>query len=272
MLSNKPASGSAPQVIDRDGVRVLEFVRGGVQSAMDLRDPTRLVLAYTRAIMLFALFVPRPRHLLFVGLGGGSLVKFCYRHFPAARITVLEKRADVIALRARFRIPPDDARLRVLEGDATALMAQFVDEVDVLVIDGFDEHGLALPLCHPRFYANCARALRHGGLLVKNVFSYDRAYPLVLARLQLQFLGRVCWFRQVAGNNVILFAPKQDPKQALTRAARLTRWFGWRQGLGIGCLNRWLARAVVARLARRRSVEQAQGHPDQTGTGEGAQG
>ncbi|KAK0360144.1 hypothetical protein LTR94_028457 [Friedmanniomyces endolithicus] len=64
--------------------------------------------------MCFALFVPDPRHIVMVGLGGGSLAKFCHRHFPRARITVLEIRDDVIALRDQFCLPPDDARLRIL--------------------------------------------------------------------------------------------------------------------------------------------------------------
>jgi spermidine synthase len=73
------------------------------------------VLAYARAMMCFALFVPRPRHIVMVGLGGGSLVKFCHRHFPRAHHRD-RMRADVIALRDAFHVPPDDARLRVRAG------------------------------------------------------------------------------------------------------------------------------------------------------------
>src|SRR5690349_7442320 len=106
-----PAPPEAPPLVrTRGGRRTLEFVPGDVQSEMRLARPDDLVLAYARAMMCFALFVPRPRHILMVGLGGGSLAKFCYRHFPYARITVVELRADVIALRGQFRVPPDDQR------------------------------------------------------------------------------------------------------------------------------------------------------------------
>ena len=83
---------NAPLVCTEGGHRWLEFAPGDVQSDMLLADPTRLVLAYTRAIMCFALFVPRPRHIIMVGLGGGSLVKFCHRHFPDTAMTAIELR------------------------------------------------------------------------------------------------------------------------------------------------------------------------------------
>ena len=107
-----------PLVHTRGDRRTLEFTPGMIQSEMKLSAPDRLMLHYARAMMCFTLFKPKPRHILMVGLGGGSLVKFCHRHLPDSSITVLELRADVIALRQQFMIPPDDARLRVIHADA----------------------------------------------------------------------------------------------------------------------------------------------------------
>lgn len=226
---------------------------GNVQSEMLLARPGALVLAYSRAMMCFALFAPHPRHILMVGLGGGSLAKFCYRHFPATRITVIELRADVIALREQFCVPPDDARFRVVHADAVEFIAGAPDSVDVLVIDGFDETGLPPALGSARFYADCRRALRNGGVLAANMFSYDPAYPKMLARLRLVFDERVCWFDRVAGNNNILFAVKAPfgaaPSGAAGRALRVQQLVARRQGLGAGWLNQLLARALVAWLA-----------------------
>jgi spermidine synthase len=234
------------------GRRTLEFAPGDIQSDMLLSDPTRLTLAYCRAIMCFALFVPRPRHIVMVGLGGGSLAKFCHRHFPAAQITVIELRADVIALREQFAIPADDARFRVLHADATEALAQLAGSADVLVVDGFDRKGLPAALGSARFYADCRRALAEGGVLVANIFSYDPQYPGMLARLGLMFDGRVCAFAGIAGNNRILFAVKAaiDP-QPVPRALRVQRWIARGGGLGNGPLNRLLAHALVRWLARR---------------------
>lgn len=241
--------------------RSLEFTPGMIQSEMLLSQPDQLVLGYARAMMCFTLFKPRPRHILMVGLGGGSLTKFCYRHLPDACITVLELRADVIALRQQFMIPPDDARLQIIHADAADYLQRIPASVDVLLVDGFDEAGLPPALCSPRFYADCRRALRDDGVLVANIFAYDARYATVLRRLGLTFNDRICWFNGIAGNNRILFAINVAKTQAqaetqaeaiTTRALRVQRGVALWHGLGLACLNRMLAHLVVRRLSRRR--------------------
>lgn len=250
-LSDPPLLAAPPLVATRGDRRTLEFMPGNVQSEMRLSDPSALVLAYCRAIMCFALFVPRPRHILMVGLGGGSLAKFCYRHFAEARITVVELRADVIALRAQFCVPPDDARFCVVHADAATYLARVPDSVDVLLVDGFDEAGLPPALGSARFYGDCRRALRHGGVLAANIFSYDPNYGKMLARLSLMFDERICWFDKVAGNNRILFAVKAPLAGPAPRALRLQRLVARHHGLGSGWLNRLLVRIVLGWLGRR---------------------
>ena len=219
---------------------------------MLLSDPTRLVLAYCRAIMCFALFVPRPRHIVMVGLGGGSLAKFCYRHFPQARITVIELRADVIALRAQFAVPPDDARFRVVHADAAAWLAEFEGGADVLVVDGFDHSGMAPALGTARFYADCRRALADGGVLVANFISYDPQYRPMLARLSLMFDSRVCAFARAAGNNRIVFAVKAAlAPHPVPRALRVQQRVVRGAALCVGPVGAQLAYGMVAWLSMR---------------------
>ena len=170
-----------PPLVHTDGDRRrLEFCPGMIQSEMLLSRPDHLLLRYARAMMCFTLFVPRPRHILMVGLGGGSLLKFCHRYLPETRITVLELRADVIALREQFMVPPDDARLRIIETDAVSYIRQHPASADVLLLDGFDASGLPPALGSARFYADCLRALVPGGVLVANLFNYDPHYAAML--------------------------------------------------------------------------------------------
>jgi len=252
---------TAPLVRTRDGRRTLEFAPGDIQSEMLLARPDALVLDYTRAMMCFALFVPRPRHILMVGLGGGSLLKFCHRHFPDCRITVVELRADVIALREQFRIPPDDARLRVIHGDAVdhlrllaagARDAGTARPFDVVLVDGFGADGLPPSLASAAFYRDCRAVLADGGMLVANVFTYDPRYHAVLGALGTVFAGRCCWFDKVAGNNRIVYA-LQAASGASTGggAARLLAHLARRRGLGAGWLNRLGVHLVLAWITRR---------------------
>nr|WP_156369463.1 methyltransferase domain-containing protein [Duganella sp. Leaf126] len=217
-----------------------------VQSEMKLSHPDDLVLAYCRAMMCFTLFQPRPAHIVMVGLGGGSLVKFCYRYLPQARITVLEVRADVIALRRQFAIPPDDARLTIVHADAAAYLPRLRASADVLLVDGFDEQGLPAALSSAAFYADCRRALRPGGVMVANIFSYDPSYGLTLRRLRHAFGGKLCTLRGVAGNNRIWFAVHgPPPSPALAMQRRLAG------RIALPGLNRLWAHWIVWRLQHR---------------------
>jgi spermidine synthase len=242
-----------PLVRTEGGRRTLEFTPGDIQSAMRLSRPHALVLAYARAMMCFSLFVPRPTHILMVGLGGGSMAKFCRRHFPEARITVLELRADVIALREQFMVPPDDARFRVIHADAAEWIAapQQQDCFDVIVVDGFDEAGLPPALSSRPFYAACRRRLLPAGVLVANVFSYDRRHGTVLDALDGVFDGRTCRLDKVAGNNHILFATAGDHGPAARLRRRLARHRTLVPGLRLGLANRLYVRLILARLTWR---------------------
>ena len=145
---------------------------------MDLSDPSRLCVDYTRTMMGFFLLQPAPRHIGMVGLGGGSLVRFCDRHLPTARITVAEINPNVIALRREFQIPDDDARLRVVHADGAAWVAAQARVFDALLIDGFDLKGQPPALCSSAFYDDCAAALAPGGVLAVNSHHDAADYPL----------------------------------------------------------------------------------------------
>ncbi|MET0982709.1 MAG: fused MFS/spermidine synthase [Telluria sp.] len=254
---SRPTSRTTLLVRTRGNRRTLEFQDGDIQSEMLLSHPDALVLDYARAMMCFALFAPGPRHILMVGLGGGSLAKFCYRHFPATRITVLEISAEVIALREQFCLPADDARLRIVHTDAADYLRGANASFDVILVDGFDAAGMPEALGSAQFYGDCRRALRSGGVLVANILSYDAQHDTLVARVHETFAGRVCDLHGAAGNNHLLVAIKAPRPGAspATQGARLHERLQEclirHRGLRFPFLNRLLARAVLAWLAWR---------------------
>ena len=74
------------EVIDDDITRTLYFGSRAKQSSMLLAHPTVLVLTYTQAMLAALLFQPAPRSALVIGLGGGSLPKFLFHHFPDCQV------------------------------------------------------------------------------------------------------------------------------------------------------------------------------------------
>jgi len=205
-----------PYIFDSLYERRMHFTNHATQSAMLLADPDALIAEYTRKMMAFLLFNPDPKHIVMIGLGGGSLAKFCYRHLPRSRITVVEICEDVIALRDEFCIPRDDERFRVVHDDGARFVQQLAEPMDVLLIDAFDAEGIALSLAKSDFYGGAARQLTDNGMLVMNFWGPCDRYVDNLMQARTAF-GDSLLLVPVSGDvNVLLFAFKQSPPQAIT--------------------------------------------------------
>ncbi|MGB7904215.1 MAG: hypothetical protein WCF43_05945, partial [Steroidobacteraceae bacterium] len=159
-----------PFLVEDGKRRALCFtIDGSVQSEMWIDDPDALVNDYTRKMMGFLLFCPEPRRILLIGLGGGSLVKFCSRCLPSTHVTAVEIDANVIALREHFRIPPDGKDLRVVHGDGARYVADLVDVTqfpDVLLVDAYDRNGISPSIAEYEFLEHSRRILRDTGVFV----------------------------------------------------------------------------------------------------------
>ncbi|HEU5296935.1 MAG TPA: fused MFS/spermidine synthase, partial [Burkholderiaceae bacterium] len=186
--------------------KALHFAYGEIQSRMQLQDPSALDLEYTRTMMGFLLFQPKPTRVAMIGLGGGSLPKFCHRYLPRADIRVVEINPHVIALRDEFHVPRDDARFRVVHGDGAHFVRYPPHRFDVLLVDGFDIHGLPAQLSSQRFYDDCVEALQPGGILVVNLHHDHPHYEAHVDRIGRSFDGTVLVVDNGEPQNCIVFA------------------------------------------------------------------
>lgn len=197
-----------PFIKESHGILALHFDGMSIQSEMSIEQPDKLVLSYTRTMMSFLLFEPEPKSIAMIGLGGGSLAKYCYRHLPQTKITVAEINPDVIALRNEFAIPADDARFRILANDGAAFVSATDDEFEVLMVDGFDTSGLPTPLSSQEFYEACFAALPEHGILVVNLWGSHAHYHECMERIHNSFSGNLLVVSADEDPNKIVFAVK----------------------------------------------------------------
>jgi len=203
-----------PIVQDTASVKSMMFSDIDIQSCMSVERPDELQFEYTRLMMGVLLFQPQPKRMLMVGLGGGSLAKFCYKHLPDAHITVVEINPHVIALRQSFHIPDDDARFQVLQMDAADFMAQTDQNFDVVLVDGFDPQGQPEQLCSPQFYSDCRRVLHAGGVVVVNLHRLSAYRDVYVDRLDAAFNGALWVVNAPGTTNCVVFAMRGVSQEA----------------------------------------------------------
>jgi spermidine synthase len=170
----------------------------------------------------FLLFQPNPRRIVMLGLGGGSMARWCYTSLPDAHLSVIEISRDVVRLRSMFAIPADDERLKVIVGDGAEYLRRISDRPEVLLVDAFDLDGMPSPqTCTRAFYEDCYRALDDQGILVVNMDGDRRAWVDEIRQI---FANRVIVVAPADGENRIVFAIKGrirtaeiDGLDALTR-------------------------------------------------------
>ncbi|WP_454766505.1 fused MFS/spermidine synthase [Cupriavidus campinensis] len=181
------SSSGTPQVLETQHALSLHFDALATQSLMSRKDPDKLVLGYTRTMMGFLLLQPAPARISMIGLGGGSLAKYCYRHLPNTKVVAIEIDPAVIALREQFHIPPDDDRFEVICADGAEYVKGQDARPDVILVDGFLAHGMPAQLGTAAFYDACHVRLADDGVLVANFLESDQDIPFYLEEVRSVF-------------------------------------------------------------------------------------
>ncbi|WP_406807257.1 spermidine synthase [Burkholderia semiarida] len=220
-----PLNDGRPFVLETQHAVSLHFDHFGTQSFMSLHDPVRLALGYTRVMMGFLLLQAEPAHICMLGLGGGSLAKYCYRHLPGTAIDAVEINPAVIALRDTFRIPADDARFTVVCADGADHLERADVRTDVILHDAFVADGMRGRCTGATFLDACRARLSESGVLAINFMDDDPALPQHLEQL-----------RSVFGSSYAL-VPCGDDNNFVA--------FAWKDGSGLPSLRILLERALA---------------------------
>lgn len=210
LMKNLQNEHDEPIVVQNDEIISLFFDARAVQSSMYRHDPYGLALGYTRTMMGFLLFQPEPRRISMIGLGGGSLAKYCYRYLPGATIAVVEINPQVIALRDHFHVPRDDERFKVICANGAHYVAEPPEHrPDVILVDAHTTQGIPAELTSRKFYIACHRRLSNEGMLVINLITDEPDFHSYLRTLRTVF-GRALTLApsEDSISNVTVFAWK----------------------------------------------------------------
>ncbi|MGA0611766.1 spermidine synthase [Caldimonas sp. KR1-144] len=223
-------------VSESDGVRYLHLGTPWVQGAMRVREPRKIELEYVQRMMAWMLWRPEAElssgHAVQLGLGAAAITRFTHQAMRM-RTTAVELNPDVIAVcRQWFKLPADDARLQVSQGDAGRWIAQAPPQsVQALCVDLYDHDAAAPVLDDAGFYAACRAALADGGVMSVNLFGRDASFARSAARIAQSFgLDQMWSLRATREGNTVVIAARDvkvpDRDALLARAANIERRFG----------------------------------------------
>jgi spermidine synthase len=219
------------RVLDYLKKRILCFDVRHEQSASLKSDPAFLLYQYNQAMFLSLLY-RRPRQILSLGLGAGSLVTALHKHCPQARITVVELRQSVIEIAHRYFSLPQDQRIQLHCADAEDFLAEHAGSYDLIFCDLYLAKGVSGVQMEPGFLENCADQLHTDGIFVINCWLDQLGKDEFMDTLSIYFSDIWCCLAETG--NCLLFATNTplEKSQANLRPKALK----WSEQLGFSLL------------------------------------
>ncbi len=188
--------------------------------------PTVLVHEYIQQMMAWLLFVDPAAtsrlQSLQLGLGAGSLTKFCYKE-ARMKTAVIELNPQVlVACRGWFKLPNDNSRLRVVLADAATEIQnpEWWGSVDALQVDLYDHEAATPVLDSLDFYGDCRRLLTDEGSMTVNLFGRSSSFKRSAEKIASAFGADAVWvFKPTRAGNTVVLAQRipSRPKRAVWR-------------------------------------------------------
>jgi spermidine synthase len=168
-------------IYEDDGLRRMAFGRNmsARQSCVSLTDRGQLVFNYARMVMAALYLNPKPKHVLILGLGGGTLVTAFQTLLPDAAIDAAEIDPAVVRMAREYfdldpapytRIYAEDGRVFVKRMQRRGV------SYDLIVLDAFDHEYIPEHMLTREFLLEVKSILAEHGVLAANTFSVSKLY------------------------------------------------------------------------------------------------
>jgi len=178
-----------------------------LESAVDLSEPLRLVVPYTRSLFAGLFFRPQPARVLMIGLGGAGFHRLFTAAYPTALLQTVELDPKVFELcQSRLGFKPT-TQTPVALMDGRLFVKRDKAKWDWLILDAFRGGFVPPHLKTQEFYRECAERLSDRGVFISNLHSGTELYYSDLKTIQSVF-PQVVIFETAGRGNVIACAVK----------------------------------------------------------------
>lgn len=187
--------------------------RGGeaLESAVDLTDPLRLVVPYTRSLYAALFLQPKPERVLMIGLGGAGFHRLFHAAYPQALLQSVELDPKVKELcETRMAFAPN-RKTPVAVMDGRMFVKRDKSQWDWLILDAFRGGFVPPHLKTEEFYRECAARLKDGGVFVSNLHLSSELYYSDLKTIQKVFPQVVLFVTAGRGNAIVCAVKYEQP-------------------------------------------------------------
>ena len=243
MLKNPIPLIAFPEVnFSEEGpVRHLHLGSEWIQGSMLLDEPNALVHEYIQRMMAWLLLIDPTtapqRKAVQLGLGAGSLTKFCHKEIRM-HTTAIELNPQVLhACRGWFKLPADNARMQVILEDAAQEIkkSRWIGAVDALLVDLYDEEAAAPVLDSADFYADCRSTLTADGCMTVNLFGRSSSFSKSVEKISAAFGHDAVWaFKSTREGNTVVLAQRTPSRPNRTVLAERAAYIELHWGLPAG--------------------------------------
>jgi len=182
-----------------------------LESAVDLSDPPRLVVPYTRSLYAALFFQPQPQRVLIIGLGGAGFHRLFAAAYPRALLQSVELDPKVFELcqtRLGFK-PTDQTPVAVMDG--RLFVKRHTEKWDWIILDAFRGGYVPPHLKTAEFYRECAARLSEGGVFVSNLHTGTELYYSDLKTISAVFPQVVLFHTANTGNVIACAVNYREP-------------------------------------------------------------
>jgi len=187
------------------------------QSCFNPKTPKKLVFNYAKMTMAAVLFVPEPKNILIVGLGGGTIPMAFHRLFSRATIHAIEIDTAVIKVAKKYFDLVENHNVKIFSQDGRVFTKRAKSrsvKYDLIVLDAFNGDYIPEHLMTQEYLQENRSILSESGLLVSNTFSTSALYDHESATYASVFANLVS-FKRSETNNRVLFAPTNKPNRPI---------------------------------------------------------
>lgn len=183
-----------------------------LESAVDLSDPLKPYIGYTRTLYAALFLHPRPERVLMIGLGGAGFHRLFAAAYPDALLQSVELDPMVLELAETRMGFTRTENTPVALMDGRMFVKRDDRQWDWLILDAFRGGFVPPHLKTVEFYRECARRLSERGVFATNLHSNSQLYYSDLKTIREVFPQVVLFKTRGWGNVIALAVTYREPR------------------------------------------------------------